>query len=231
MSQLGRNAWPVTQLPHPARYDRVRSNGGWIQDRTRTGLPLRATKAAAATAAAAVRAAGPARPAAAAAVAAALLAGRAGVLRRPGPVLRPRARAGPRARRPRPGTRPYGQRPGAYTDNDAGHTQAFSVGEAPDAYDPYGQGQGQDPGSYDDGYANTYRAGSSTAPPAGPRLHWKQLLSGIVLRPAATFWQMRDYTVWGPALIVTFVYGLLAVFGFDKARKDVLNATMATAIP
>lgn len=129
------------------------------------------------------------------------------------------------AYRPGPG-RPGGPGgPGAYADNNAGHTQAFSVGEAPDAYDPYGQG----PGSYDDG--STYRAGSSTAPPAGPRLHWKQLLSGIVLRPAATFWQMRDYTVWVPALIVTFVYGLLAVFGFDDARKDVLNAPMANSIP
>ncbi|MET8180147.1 Yip1 family protein [Streptomyces sp. NPDC005336] len=127
------------------------------------------------------------------------------------------------------GQRPYGQGPGAYADNDAGHTQAFSIGEAPDAYDPYGQGQ--DPGPYDDSYGNAYRGGSSTAPPAGPRLHWKQLLSGIVLRPSATFWQMRDYTMWGPALIVTFVYGLLAVFGFDDARKDVLNAPMANSIP
>ncbi|MFI0817201.1 Yip1 family protein [Streptomyces sp. NPDC021098] len=123
------------------------------------------------------------------------------------------------------GYRPGPGGPGAYADNNSGHTQAFSVGEAPDAYDPYGQG----PGSYDDGA--TYRAGSSTAPPAGPRLHWKQLLSGIVLRPAPTFWQMRDYTVWGPALIVTFIYGLLAVFGFDDARKDVLNAPMANSIP
>ncbi|MEU1805729.1 Yip1 family protein [Streptomyces sp. NPDC019937] len=123
------------------------------------------------------------------------------------------------------GHRPGPGGPGGYADNNSGHTQAFSVGEAPDAYDPYGQG----PGSYDDG--STYRAGSSTAPPAGPRLHWKQLLSGIVLRPAPTFWQMRDYTVWGPALIVTFVYGLLAVFGFDDARKDVLNAPMANSIP
>ncbi|WP_055545647.1 Yip1 family protein [Streptomyces sp. NBRC 110028] len=123
------------------------------------------------------------------------------------------------------GYRPGPGAPGGYADNNSGHTQAFSVGEAPDAYDPYGQG----PGSYDDG--STYRAGSSTVPPAGPRLHWKQLLSGIVLRPAPTFWQMRDYTVWGPALIVTFVYGLLAVFGFDDARKDVLNAPMANSIP
>lgn len=137
---------------------------------------------------------------------------------RPGP-------GGPPPGGPGPGGPGGPSGPGAFADNNAGHTQAFSVGEAPDAYDPYGQG----PGSYDDG--STYRAGSSTAPPAGPRLPWKQLLSGIVLRPAATFWQMRDYTVWVPALIVTFVYGLLAVFGFDEARADVLKAPMANSVP
>ncbi|MEW1749096.1 Yip1 family protein [Streptomyces angustmyceticus] len=114
-------------------------------------------------------------------------------------------------------------------DNNPGHTQQFSVGDGPDAY---GAPQGQ----YDDGadgaYASggTYRAGQAGAP-AGPRLHWKQLLSGIVLRPDATFWQMRDHAVWAPALIVTFIYGLLAVFGFDKAREDVLNATLSNSIP
>ncbi|WP_329021563.1 Yip1 family protein [Streptomyces sp. NBC_00690] len=96
--------------------------------------------------------------------------------------------------------------------NSAGHTQAFSID------DPYGDGA-------------TYQAGSSPAPPAGPRLHWKQLLSGIVLRPKATFWQMRDYAVWGPALVVTFVYGLLAIFGFDKAREETINATLSSAVP
>ncbi|TXC98143.1 Yip1 family protein [Streptomyces sp. ISID311] len=115
-------------------------------------------------------------------------------------------------------------------DNNPGHTQQFSVGEAPDAY-------GAQPGGYDNGpdgdYAagGTYRAGQTTAPPAGPKLHWKQLLSGIVLRPDATFWQMRDHAVWAPALLVTFIYGLLAVFGFDKARADVLNATLSNSIP
>ncbi|UQA97899.1 Yip1 family protein [Streptomyces halobius] len=117
-------------------------------------------------------------------------------------------------------------------DNTPGHTQQFRVGEAPDAYGPYPDqyngGHGPD-GQYADG--GTYRAGQTTAPPAGPRLHWKQLLSGIVLRPAPTFWQMRDHTVWGPALTVTFLYGLLAVFGFDKAREDVLNATLGNSIP
>ncbi|MFF0508329.1 Yip1 family protein [Streptomyces fimicarius] len=97
--------------------------------------------------------------------------------------------------------------------NNPGHTQAFRVDE-----DPYGDG-------------NTYHAGSAPAPPAGPRLRWKELLTGIVTRPGPTFWQMRDYPVWGPALVVTFVYGLLALFGFDQAREEAINATISTAIP
>ncbi|MFE7428408.1 MULTISPECIES: Yip1 family protein [unclassified Streptomyces] len=106
-----------------------------------------------------------------------------------------------------------GPRQGDPYANSPGHTQAFSLGE-----DPYGDG-------------STYRAGQAPAQPAGPRLHWKDLLSGIVLRPGPTFWQMRDYPVWGPALIVTFLYGLLALFGFDQAREDAINATISTAIP
>ncbi|MFF1650226.1 Yip1 family protein [Streptomyces sp. NPDC058240] len=97
--------------------------------------------------------------------------------------------------------------------NSPGHTQAFSVGE-----DPYGPG-------------DTYRAGQAPAQPSGPRLRWKELLTGIVLRPGPTFWQMRDYPVWGPALIVTFLYGLLALFGFDQARDDAIHATISTAVP
>ncbi|WEH40575.1 Yip1 family protein [Streptomyces sp. AM 2-1-1] len=97
--------------------------------------------------------------------------------------------------------------------NNPGHTQAFSVGEEP----------------YTDG--STYQGGHAPAHPSGPRLGWKDLLSGIVLRPGATFWQMRDYPVWGPALIVTFVYGLLALFGFDQAREEAINATISTAVP
>ncbi|WP_328861250.1 Yip1 family protein [Streptomyces sp. NBC_00306] len=97
--------------------------------------------------------------------------------------------------------------------NNPGHTQAFSVNE-----DPYGHGA-------------TYQAGNTPAAPSGPRLHWKQLLSGIVLRPGPTFFQMRDYAVWGPAIVVTFLYGMLAIFGFDKAREETINATISTAIP
>ncbi|MFF3750372.1 Yip1 family protein [Streptomyces sp. NPDC002018] len=115
---------------------------------------------------------------------------------------------------PQPPHAPQG-RPGAHGDpyaNNPGHTQAFSLGD-----DPYGDGA-------------TYSAGGAPAP-AGPRLRWKELLSGIVLRPGDTFLRMRDYPVWGPALIVTFLYGLLALFGFDTARDDAINATLTTAIP
>ncbi|WP_437086188.1 Yip1 family protein [Streptomyces sp. enrichment culture] len=116
---------------------------------------------------------------------------------------------------------PQGGPPGAaphdpYAANNPGHTQAFSIGE-----DPYTQG-------------DTYRAGTASTPPAGPigpRLHWKDLLKGIVTSPNQTFLQMRDYTMWVPALIVTFVYGLIAVFGFDGAREDAINATLSNAIP
>ncbi|MEW1644210.1 Yip1 family protein [Streptomyces sp. NPDC091219] len=105
--------------------------------------------------------------------------------------------------------------PDPYAANNPGHTQSFAVGE-----DPYTQG-------------GTYRAGSAQAPsgPIGPRLHWKDLLRGIVFAPQQTFLQMRDYTMWGPALIVTFLYGLLAVFGFDGARADAINATLSNAVP
>jgi len=114
----------------------------------------------------------------------------------------------------------HGPAPASSYDDNPGHTVAFSVGDTPDA-----QADG------DQDHVATYRAGQTTAPPSGPRLPWKQLISGIVLRPAATFLQMRDYQVWAPALLVTFLYGLLAVFGFDTAREDVLNSTISSSIP
>lgn len=109
--------------------------------------------------------------------------------------------------------------PGRYA-NSPGHTQQFRVDEEAS----YGQ---------DDGYSggSTYAAGRSSGPPPGPKLHWKPLLSGIVLRPNATFWQMRDHSVWGTAIIITFLYGLLAVFGLQDAREEVLNSTLSNAIP
>ncbi|ANP48453.1 hypothetical protein J2Z21_005868 [Streptomyces griseochromogenes] len=113
-----------------------------------------------------------------------------------------------------PGQGPGGARD-PYAANNPGHTQAFSIDEA----SGYTQGA-------------TYHAGSAApSGPTGPPLHWKELLRGIVLAPDATFLRMRDYTMWAPALIVTFLYGLLAVFGFDNARKDAINATLSNAVP
>ncbi|MGW0602621.1 YIP1 family protein [Streptomyces sp. NPDC002640] len=103
-------------------------------------------------------------------------------------------------------------RPDPYAANNPGHTQAFSV--HPDA-DPYAGQYGEE----------------APSGPIGPPLHWKDLLKGIVLSPNQTFLRMRDYRMWGPALTVAFVYGLLAVFGFDGAREDAIDATLSTAIP
>ncbi|WP_322974721.1 Yip1 family protein [Actinacidiphila epipremni] len=122
---------------------------------------------------------------------------------------------------PAPGEPEYFGRPPAY-DDAPGQTRAFTMGEPAQLAEPY---------AYGGDNVATYRAGQPSAPPAGPRLHWKDLLSGIVLRPGRTFWQMRDHTMWAPALIVTFVYGLLAVFGFDAARSDILDATLSASIP
>ncbi|WP_206282859.1 Yip1 family protein [Streptomyces chilikensis] len=108
--------------------------------------------------------------------------------------------------RPRAGHDPYAA-------NNPGHTQAFSVD--PDA----------------DPYAARYGDADAPSGPIGPPLHWKDLLKGIVLSPNRTFLRMRDYRMWGPALTVAFVYGLLAVFGFDGAREDAIDATLSTAIP
>ncbi len=111
----------------------------------------------------------------------------------------------------------YGQGGGhdPYAADNPGHTQAFSIDEAAG----YTQGE-------------TYQAGSAApSAPLGPRLHWKELLRGIVFSPDQTFLRMRDYTMWGPALVVTFLYGLLAVFGFDGARQDAINATLSNAVP
>ncbi|WP_256103580.1 Yip1 family protein [Streptomyces sp. ODS05-4] len=109
-----------------------------------------------------------------------------------------------------------------YAANHPGHTRAFSIHDE----------QYAAAGGYQEGYGDgaTYQAGAAPAP-VGPRLHWKQLLSGMVTRPGPTFFQMRDHAVWGPAVVVTFLYGLLALFGFDEAREEAISATLSTAVP
>ncbi len=115
-----------------------------------------------------------------------------------------------------------------YAADRPGNTQPYGIGAAPDAYGPYDDGR-YDNDRYDDG--RVYRAGEAAAPPVGPRLHWKDLLRGLVRHPNRTFWQMRDHSMWGPALTVSFLYGLLAVFGLEEARDEVLNSTISASIP
>lgn len=107
------------------------------------------------------------------------------------------------------------------------------MGEDPAGYDPNAGGYGPD--DYDpDPHVATYQAGQTAGPPAGPRLHWKQLLTGVVLRPQQTYLQMRDYQVWAPALTVTFIYGLfLTLFGFTKEGEEnvFLSSSLSASIP
>lgn len=131
---------------------------------------------------------------------------------------------------PQPHT-PAAPHPGGPTYDSPGHTQAFSLGEAPDAeHAEPSPGYPSEPG-YGDDHIATYRAGQAAAPPAGPRLHWKELLTGIFLHPQNTFLRMRDYQMWAPALTVTLLYGVLALFGMEGIRDEFLGSTLATSIP
>ena len=95
------------------------------------------------------------------------------------------------AQQPKPTADPYA--------NNPGHTQAFRVDE-----DPYGDG-------------NTYRAGSAPAQPAGPRLRWKELLSGIVMLAVAAG--------------TTLVSGWEIVDAFRRARRAQRRAIVPGAAP
>ncbi|MDT0344976.1 Yip1 family protein [Streptomyces litchfieldiae] len=114
---------------------------------------------------------------------------------------------------PYPPPQPYGQQP--------------YPGAQP-APDPYAAG---DPYGAPDPYAQYGPGPDASAPPPEPPLPWRPLLTGVVFRPSATFWRMRDYPMWGPALIVTFLYGLVAVFGLDETRESILDTTASTVAP
>ncbi|WP_143657957.1 Yip1 family protein [Embleya scabrispora] len=71
-------------------------------------------------------------------------------------------------------------------------------------------------------------------PPYGgpPRyLHWKEVLSGLVLRPLRTMNEVRDQAVWWPALIMSALGGVLAVLANDASRKEILHSTLSTSVP
>ncbi|WP_324613229.1 Yip1 family protein [Streptomyces sp. SBT349] len=103
--------------------------------------------------------------------------------------------------------------------------------QQPGPYSPYGEPQQyqQHPDPHGDPHP-TYGE-PAAAPPPPPPLPWRELLLGIPFRPSRTFWHMRDYPMWASALVVTFLYGLVAVFGLDNARESMLDTTASTVAP
>ncbi|NYI05269.1 Yip1 family protein [Allostreptomyces psammosilenae] len=91
-------------------------------------------------------------------------------------------------------------------------------------------GYGYDQGGYDQGYddGTTYRAGRAAA--TGPKPTWQQLLTGIFLRPVATFEAVRGHQVWVPTLVVSAIYGVLGLFGIEDSREQLFSSTLTTAI-
>ncbi|BAJ29607.1 MULTISPECIES: Yip1 family protein [Kitasatospora] len=133
---------------------------------------------------------------------------------------------------------PYGYEGGGY---DGGHPQGgYPQGGGYDGAGGYDGGGGYPQGHHPDGYpaaggpadnVAVYRAGGQAAPHAGgPRLPWRQLLLGIYRSPSATFDRMRDHQVWLPALCVSLLYGVLAVFALDSTYDQVVNSTFAVAL-
>ena len=147
-------------------------------------------------------------------------------------------------------TAPVGPPPPTYDNDEPGHTRAFTIGEASPGYAPspdYGPASGYDdpdpragydpaaagygPPQPDDGTrVTTYRAGQRHPEVGSTRLAWRPLLAGIYRHPERTFAQMRWHQVWAPALIVSAVYGALAVFGFGDTRSEVVDATFSIAL-
>ncbi|RKN36878.1 Yip1 family protein [Streptomyces hoynatensis] len=128
----------------------------------------------------------------------------------------------------------YPAPPPAYQGGDPGYAPGPHHAPAPPEYG-YGYRDDYDDQGYDgQGYAGPdggYGEPAAPAPPPLPPLGWRALLTGIVFRPSDTFWRMRDYPMWVTALIVTFLYGLLAVFGLDDARESLLNTTASAMGP
>ncbi|MFG2821829.1 Yip1 family protein [Kitasatospora sp. NPDC048365] len=138
-----------------------------------------------------------------------------------------------------------------------GHTRAFPIGGQPYGGHPYGGTEPYQPyegdygyqGGYDAGYDGggpeqdphggyrgednvaVYRAGGQSAPhQGGPRLPWRELLVGMYREPNRTFDRMRDHQAWLPALCVSLLYGVLAVFAIGSTRGDVVNSTFSVAV-
>ncbi|RAG81402.1 YIP1 family protein [Streptacidiphilus pinicola] len=121
--------------------------------------------------------------------------------------------------------------------DEPGHTRAFTVPEMPaagyDGYGPYGQagrGGGYGEGDDRDEHVAVYRAGQPHPQVGSERLPWRELLRGILRQPTRTFAQMRTHHAWGPALVVSAVYGLVAGLAFGSTSDQVMHSTFAIAL-
>jgi hypothetical protein len=102
--------------------------------------------------------------------------------------------------------------------DEPGHTRSFTLPEMPVAAPPAEE------------HVTTYRAGQPHPQVGYARLPWRDLLRGIVLHPTRTFAQMRAHQVWGPALTISALYGLLATFAFGDTSGQVLHSTFGIAL-
>lgn len=118
-------------------------------------------------------------------------------------------------------------RPGSMAppDDNPGHTRAFTLPH------PYGDPSDGGYPPVGEDHVAVYRAGGQVGPhTTGPRLHWRELLSGMYLNPSQTFDRMRVHQVWLPALTVSLVYGVLAVLGFGDTRTEVLHSAFSVSL-
>ncbi|MFJ9693116.1 Yip1 family protein [Kitasatospora sp. NPDC101183] len=130
-----------------------------------------------------------------------------------------------------------------YAADRPGSTRAFPTGDPYGQQQPgypeqpyYGEGgyeQEQEPQQQPYGQDNVtvYRAGGQSAPHVtGPRPQWRELLTGIVRTPTAIFDRTRDHQVWLPALVVSLLYGGLAVLAIGLTRDDIVDSTFGVAL-
>ncbi|MEZ0064036.1 hypothetical protein ABIA32_000014 [Streptacidiphilus sp. MAP12-20] len=102
--------------------------------------------------------------------------------------------------------------------DERGHTRSFTLPQMPAA------------GELDGEHVTVYRAGQPHPKVGSDRLHWRELLRGLVRHPTRTFAQMRAHQVWGPALTVSALYGLLATFAFGSTSDQILSSTFGIAL-
>ena len=128
------------------------------------------------------------------------------------------------------GAFPDGPFPGGPDPYAADPHAAAPFAADPYAADPYTSAPYEEPSTAPRANVTTYRAGQRHPQVGAARLAWKPLLLGIFRHPQRTFAQMRVHQVWAPALIVSAVYGLLAVFSVGDTRNQVLNDSFSISL-